>query len=249
MHAVETDERARSTPTGGGVHGAIDSHSAPAAATRPRARWPKAPPSPPSAAQFRLGAGRRLARCERRAGARPPGGVAERAATVRALIVELLELAADAADGDAARLHFEARVVNDAEGSAVHQNFALGDAAATPGWPAPPAAPPALRGVQSLAEGARLHVWLAVGASRGWAPTWSSRSADRSPTPPPRAWRRPRTSICSARSSAAGGARLELVWRRRGDLKSEIHTFYTERKLTASRRTRGRRSGSRSTGG
>ena len=88
----------------------------------------------------------------------------ERAATARALIVELLELAADAADGDAAaRLHFEELASsNDAEGSAVHQNFALGDAAAPRLRPAPPAAPQALRGVQSLAEGARLHVWLAV---------------------------------------------------------------------------------------
>ena len=88
----------------------------------------------------------------------------ERAATARALIVELLELAADAADGDAAaRLHFEELASsNDAEGSAVHQNFGLGDAAAPRLRPAPPAPPQVLRGVQSLAEGARLHVWLAV---------------------------------------------------------------------------------------
>ena len=88
----------------------------------------------------------------------------ERAATARALIVELLELAADATDGDAAaRLHFEELASsNDAESSAVHQNFALGDAAAPRLRPAPPAPPQALRGVQSLAEGARLHVWLAV---------------------------------------------------------------------------------------
>ena len=89
----------------------------------------------------------------------------ERAATARALIVELLELAADATDGDAAaRLHFEELAsANDAEGSAVHQNLALEPLGATPRLrPAPPAPPQVLRGVQSLAEGARLHVWLAV---------------------------------------------------------------------------------------
>ena len=75
----------------------------------------------------------------------------ERAATARALIVELLELAADATDGDAAaRLHFEELAsANDAEGSAVHQNLALEPLGATPRLrPAPPAPPQVLRGVQ-----------------------------------------------------------------------------------------------------
>ena len=89
----------------------------------------------------------------------------ERAATARALIVELLELAAYAADGDAAaRLHFEELASsNDAEGSTVHQNLTMPPTGATPLLrPAPPTGPQLLRGVQRLAEGARLHVWMAV---------------------------------------------------------------------------------------
>ena len=89
----------------------------------------------------------------------------ERADTARALIVELLELAADAADGDAAaRLHFEELASsNDAEGSTIHQNLTMPPTGTTPLLrPAPPTGPQLLRGVQRLAEGARLHVWMAV---------------------------------------------------------------------------------------
>ena len=239
------------------------SHTAAVGDAPPGAQWPtNAPTSRPSAAQFssrRRAAGSTRATCgrcptTRRCGSsgRPRRGADRRAAGARGGRGRRRR-------GGAAPLR-GARVVQRRGGSAVHQNFALGDAAAPRLRPAPPAAPQALRGVQSLAEGARLHVWLAVvrlpRVGTDLVVSISRPVADAAAE----GWRRPRTSSCSAPSSprwrCATGACLAAapprtarrrrlrVFRRSTHLYSE-----TARKFTASRRTRGRRSGSRSTGG